>query len=121
MSNEPHPQQTTHTRFARRWHRQILLACTAVLAASAVLQVSADDRVVVPGLSRHPFPATCLSQRMFGVDCPGCGLTRSFVHLAHRRWHAAWSAHRLGWLAFLAVAIQVPYRLLLIRRARWQP
>lgn len=121
MSDAPHSQQATHARFARRWHWQILLACAAVLVLSAVLQVSADGRVVVPGFSRHPLPGTCPFQRMFDVECPGCGLTRSFIHLAHGRWHAAWSVHRLGWLAFLAVAVQVPYRIVLIRQARRPP
>src|SRR5260370_1141179 len=48
---------------------------------------------------------------------PGRGLTRSFVHLAHGDWLAAWRCHRLGWLLALAVLLQLPYRVLALRRA----
>ncbi len=70
----------------------------------------------VPGLSQHPLPPSCVTQSAFGVKCPGCGLTRSFIHLAHGRWTAAWSVHRLGWLVFGAALLQVPYRLSCIYR-----
>ena len=120
MSDEAHQDSARAGSDRRRRHWQILWLCAGILVASAVLGVRHDGRVVIPGLPDHPLPGTCISQHVLGVDCPGCGLTRSFVHLAHGRWDAAWSVHRLGWLAFLAVAIQVPYRLLLIRRARRQ-
>jgi hypothetical protein len=61
-------------------------------------------------------PPLCASRTWFGVPCPGCGLTRSFIHLAHGRWQASWQAHRLGWLLALLVLLQIPYRLY---RLRW--
>jgi hypothetical protein len=62
-----------------------------------------------------------MSQELFGVRCPGCGLTRSFVCLAHGDWAAAWAYHRLGWLLAAAVLIQWPYRLVSLRRPDQRP
>jgi hypothetical protein len=90
----------------------MLLVSTLVVVLALVLQVRADDRVVVAGLSDYPLPPTCMSYAWFGVKCPGCGLTRSFVHLAHGDWTDSFRSHRLGWLMFAAVLVQFPYRLI---------
>jgi hypothetical protein len=52
---------------------------------------------------------------MFQRDCPGCGLTRSFIHLAHGDWRRSLAIHRVGWLLALVVVAQIPYRLLVMR------
>jgi hypothetical protein len=103
-----------------RFHRQMLVICALVLAASFVLIVLPDGRVAVPGVS-HPLPETCGSRLLFGVSCPGCGLTRSFIHLAHGDLEASLRLHRLGWLMALFVAAQFPYRTLLLMRPEWRP
>jgi hypothetical protein len=38
----------------------------------------------------------CLFRRLTGVPCPGCGLTRSWAHLAKGEWSASLRAHPLG-------------------------
>lgn len=111
-----HP--VTGARSNRQRHGYVLAACLAVVVLAGVLDVRADGRVAVQGFSAHALPPVCMSQRALGVKCPGCGLTRSFVHLAHGRWDAARAAHRLGWLVFLAVLVQVPYRFVAMYRAR---
>ncbi len=76
--------------------------------------------MTVPGLAGWAaYPPACMTQQVFGMKCPGCGLTRNFI-TAHGRWSApaAWSVHRLGWLIFLAAALQIPYRLASIYAAR---
>ncbi len=52
----------------------------------------------------------CLSRRLLGLPCPGCGMTRALAHLAKGEWRAALAAHPfapvlaaellLGWLAW---------------------
>ncbi len=93
-----------------------------VVVASLLLQVAPDgDRVHLGGLPAAQLPPLCTSRALLGTPCPGCGLTRSFVYLAHGDVAASWRAHRLGWLIALLVVAQVPYRLVEIARPRRRP
>jgi hypothetical protein len=60
----------------------------------------------------------CASRLLFDFPCPGCGLTRSFVQLAHRDLRGAFAEHRLGPALALLFALQIPYRLALLARRR---
>lgn len=102
---------------ARNWHRQVLATSIVIIVLAMVLQVRSDQRVFVSGLAAVPVPETCGMQIMFGRPCPGCGLTRSFIHLAHGDWRSSLAIHRIGWLLALLVVCQIPYRLL----ALWRP
>lgn len=101
----------------RDWHRQVLATSIAIIVLAMVLQVRSDQRVFFSGLAAVPVPETCGMQIMFGRPCPGCGLTRSFIHLAHGDWRSSLAIHRIGWLLALLVVCQIPYRLL----ALWRP
>ncbi len=57
-------------------------------------------------------PETCMLHARFGIDCPGCGLTRSFIHLAHGRIVEGLSLNPAGIAIFLFVAAQVPAAML---------
>ena len=95
-----------------RRHREMLAIACGVIVLSFLLIVRSDDHaafVFLPGL---PIPSTCPSQSIFHVDCPGCGLTRSFIFLAHGDWHNAFLRNRVGWLLAMAVVLQIPYRLI---------
>ncbi|HEV7519237.1 MAG TPA: DUF2752 domain-containing protein, partial [Thermoanaerobaculia bacterium] len=37
--------------------------------------------------------SVCLSRRLLGLPCPGCGITRALAHLAKGEWRAALAAH----------------------------
>jgi hypothetical protein len=105
----------------RRRHREMLIACTIIVVLSLLLQVPSQERVAVVGLPSLPLPQTCLSKAFFGVDCPGCGLTRSFVCLAHGDWFSAWKFHRLGWLLAISVLLQFPYRIYALKSGKEMP
>jgi hypothetical protein len=112
----------------RRYHIRVLAIACAVCVLAFLLDERADGRVCVRRFSAIPLPQSCVSRAWLGLNCPGCGLTRSIVHLAERDWRGSWRAHRLGWLLALIILIQIPYRLLAIRRGargpliapRWQ-
>jgi hypothetical protein len=99
-----------HAADYANYHRLILAIAAAIVLAACVLQVRADQRVAVSLLTRWPLPEVCQSKILFGLDCPGCGLTRSFVHLAHGNVPASLAVHPLGWLVALFVVAQFPYR-----------
>jgi hypothetical protein len=59
-----------------------------------------------------PFPHACMSRRLFELDCPGCGLTRSTIKTLQGQWLAGFQRHHWGWLAALVLILHIPYRIL---------
>ena len=99
-----------------RTHHQTLLAVYAMVVVLAFsLHVRSDQRVEFFFLPGVALPESCISRSVFETDCPGCGLTRSFIHLAAGNLAESWSANRVGWLLLTAVLIQFPYRILALR------
>lgn len=97
-----------------------LLGSLLLLAVAGCLRIEGSEQVRVPGWGS--LPTICSLRRVVGMPCPGCGLTRSFISLAHGRIGAAWNYNPVGLLLFALVAIQIPYRLLqLTRLARGLP
>jgi hypothetical protein len=124
----PHPGEPSRTAATQaRRHREVLAISAAVLMLAFALVEVPGGRVAVRGLAGHPLPPSCVPRALLGIQCPGCGLTRSFIHLAEGDWRASWRSHRLGVLVAAVVAFQIPYRLLALRRPgrppippRWQ-
>jgi hypothetical protein len=87
----------------------------AILAASFLLECGSDGRIRIPWVE-VALPGVCWSKRCLGLDCPGCGMTRCFVSLAHGDVAAAAKYHPFGIVLFVLVAVQIPYRLLKLRR-----
>ena len=94
----------------------MLLIATIIVVLSFVLQVRSDQRVELRFLPDYPFPETCLSRSMWGIACPGCGLTRSFILLVRGQFAESFAVNRTGWLLAVAVLVQFPYRLFMLRQ-----
>ena len=96
----------------------ILLGCAAaVIFAAFFLQVQGEHAVCLP-LIGTPLPELCYWRAISGLPCPGCGLTRCFISMAHGEWSRAWSFQPVGCLLFLGVLFQFPYRSWQIWRLR---
>lgn len=91
------------------YHVVILVGCILVILASFLLSVVGSEGVEVGGVGWR-LPGTCFLHEVAGIDCPGCGLTRSFVSLAHGEWQKAWQFHPAGPLLFVFVGLQIPFR-----------
>ena len=52
-----------------------------------------------------PRYSVCHLKRVTGIDCPGCGLTRSFTSISHGRFHDAWSYHPLSFAVYGGVLL----------------
>jgi hypothetical protein len=90
-------------------HRMMLVTVCGVVVLAGLLRVRSDQQVELRGLSGYPLPETCWSRRLFHVTCPGCGLTRSLIYLAHGDWRASLATHRLGIVMAVAILAQFPY------------
>jgi hypothetical protein len=99
-----------------RRHRQVLAIACGVWVLAFALQVLPEGRVSFRGLPMIPLPQACFSRSWLGLKCPGCGLTRSIIQLAQGNWRASWQEHRLGALIAIVITLQIPYRLVALRR-----
>ena len=48
------------------------------------------------------------------IDCPTCGLTRSFISISHFQLERAYYFNRIGLLIYIIVVLQIPYRVFCI-------
>lgn len=86
-SERPDPEATRADTGAGRGSALIALGSAAVLVAAVLWDLVFD---VEHGSSMCPLRA------LTGVECPSCGLTRSFVALGNLSWADAVAAHPLG-------------------------
>ena len=95
-----------------QYHRHLpwLALGLAVPLLALLMRVELDSEVAFKGMS-FPLPQVCYSQRFFGIACPGCGLTRSIIYLMHGKFAFSYAVHHLGWLVFLVIIAQIPFRL----------
>jgi hypothetical protein len=101
--------------YDRAEHLWILCFCAAIVLGSFVLDSAPDGSVCfrVP-LTRVvvSLPPVCMSSRLLGISCPGCGLTRSFVAVAHGQLALAVRMNPVGPILFFLACLQLPYRLI---------
>ena len=90
-------------RLADRWRKTGpgLTAASLVLAAALVLKTDGAGNLVSP-LGHFFF---CPFKMISGMDCPLCGMTHAFVHLAHLDVPAAFAANPAGLVLFLAMLV----------------
>ena len=76
-------------------HWTFLVIACVVVVASLSFTVRGREQVIVPVLNRA-LPGTCTFRRITGFPCPGCGLTRSFISIAHGQFVDAWRFNPAG-------------------------
>lgn len=108
-------------RLERRHHIEYLVLCGVAVLLSFVLSASGDKVLApVPGGARA-LPPLCPMKALTGWDCPGCGLTRSFVAFAHGDVAGSLHYHRVGIALFLVAAYHVLYRTFMVIRGGEPP
>jgi hypothetical protein len=101
-------------RLATQWwfgHAALLLVSASIVLL-AILITPSSEMLSLFGVE---IPVMCSFRSMFGMPCPGCGLTRSFVFLAHGRPLEGLFMNPMGPFLFAIVAFQLPYRLWRLR------
>lgn len=91
----------------KAYHLILLLACTAVLAASFVLRPDEEGLL----LFGYRWPFYCWLHETLGIRCVLCGMSRSFCSLAHGDLGASLGFHPLGPFLFSFFCLQILYRL----------
>lgn len=84
----------------------ILHICVAILSVSIVLGVLANR-----GHWLLPNQSICFSRVLFHQDCPGCGLTHSFVSLGGGHLMRSWELNPLGPVLFALIIAMLFSRL----------
>ncbi len=102
----------------RSWHLVVLILSTLTLLLSASLQVVPGGRVAFRWWPEVVLPETCMAKVLSGLNCPGCGLTRSFVFLTHGQFVEAITINRAGLLLYGLLLLQFPYRCWMLRELR---
>lgn len=95
----------------------ILALCTGATLAALLLSAPGRSSVVVPFLN-YPLPELCAWKRFSGVGCPGCGLTRCFISMAHGDVVRAFQFNPAGVPLFVLMVLQIPYRIVQLRRIK---
>jgi len=112
MSEEvAHDQQVRFWSFYRgnfRLHGLFFLMASAVIVCSFVMSAEGAATVRAPWFPIQ-MPETCMSRRLWGIDCPGCGLTRSFISMSHGEFARAFSFNVAGPIVYLFVFVQIPW------------
>ncbi len=101
----------------RKRHWTMLLVSLGIMGLAFLMRIGGSGQVSFAGFSRYPLPELCGSRLMFGTECPGCGLTRSFLALAAGDWRQSFEYHRMGWILATAVLLQIPYRIYRLRQS----
>lgn len=81
----------------------------SVLLLAWLMSTGAERQVSLPGFG--VLPESCTLHTRLGIDCPGCGLTRCFIHLAHGDVWTACQLNPVGLGLFAFVAWQLPLAL----------
>jgi hypothetical protein len=110
------PTQATPTYRAELLvHAWLLFVCSSIIGMSFLMSSQGSKDVILPGMV-SPLPDVCMSRRMVGLDCPGCGMTRSFINISSGNLSRAFAFHPLGIVIYAIVAFQIPFRLTQIAR-----
>jgi hypothetical protein len=96
---------------------RLWLAISVAVVTLALLIHPSDQQLSFFGWD---IPVLCTFRRLTGWPCPGCGLTRSFVFMAHGHPIDALRMNLLGPPLFVALLAQIPLRLLRLGRPAQQ-
>ncbi|MFW6123645.1 MAG: DUF2752 domain-containing protein [Acidobacteriota bacterium] len=94
-------------------HLIVLFVCLFIIGGAFILKPPTKETPYLR-LGPLPLPEICTFNNITNLPCPGCGLTRSMVALAHGQLKASLAHHRLGIVTFFYLLLQIIYRTALI-------
>jgi hypothetical protein len=97
----------------RRSNVYVLLGAIIIIVLSRILTIEGSG-VVLPLFGGYNLPGACTFKAIFGIDCPTCGMTRSFISISRFSFKEAYKYNPIGFLAYILILFQIPYRIFLI-------
>lgn len=91
----------------RNREASLLLAILGIFIAARLLKPQGWQNIQLPG--GGTLPSLCLFHNITGYPDLGCGLTRSFVNIAHFHFLDAFRAHLLGPPLFIMLVVGLFY------------
>ena len=92
----------------------VVALCAALLVVSASILIDPSrEGATLFGVA---LPPMCALKTLTGLECPDCGLTRSFGFMGEGSPIEALKMHLFGPLLWIVVAAQIPYRLMILGR-----
>ena len=107
MSDHPGPPAISLRRVVWYGDVIILALCAGLVLMAFLTQPSMEDLT----LFGYSIPPICAFRNLFGIECLGCGVSRSWSFLAHGQVEKAFSVNMLGPFVFALAVTQIPYRL----------
>ena len=98
-------------------HWIFFIFAAVVILLSFLMKSEGEKAVFLPGFE-SAMPETCTAKRLFGIDCPGCGMTRAFISISSGQFARAWSFNPASFIVYLFVAVQIPWHMLQIWRLK---
>ena len=97
----------------KRSNIYVLLGAIIIIVLSRILTIEGSE-VVLPLFGGYNLPGSCAFKAIFGLDCPTCGMTRSFISISRFDFKEAFKYNPISFLAYILILFQIPYRIFLI-------
>ena len=88
-------------------HANILFSNIFIILAFFSLHSCSDQLASIPHV--------CVFQKVLGIPCPGCGITRSLFSIVNGDMFLAWQYNPTGLLIFLFILMQIPLRIIALK------
>lgn len=104
------------------YHTAVLASSILTIVASFLMVLDDGGKVYLPG-AELPLAQACYSKLFFGVDCPGCGLTRSFLAISSGNLVDAIRFNAAGLVVYSFVVLQLVWQPFQMARmvTGWEP
>lgn len=99
------------------FHGIMLTGSVIIILLSFLMKADDSNQVFLPGASAA-MPELCLSKMYFGIDCPGCGMTRAFIRISAGQFGIARQLNSASFVVYSFIAIQIPWHAMQLLRIR---
>lgn len=102
----------------RNLHILSLLAVITLMIVGAAAYIEHDKTYIdLPGFTYQSL-GQCVYKQYFGIECPTCGMTRSFISIENFELAEAFAYHPMGIFTFIFFILLMIFNVLGIRKSK---